>query len=86
MSQEVSPQPVTTETEFQLQAKPCDILVGKVTLGQVFHRVIRFSLPLSLHHCSIIIFVHALPLIEGKQTKPGDIPISNVLSESGKHW
>ena len=41
-------------------------VMGKQALGQVFHRLIRFPLPLSFHHCSIIIFVHALLLTEGQ--------------------
>ena len=35
-----------------------------MTPRQVFHRVILFSLPLLLHHCSTVIFVHALLLTE----------------------
>ena len=71
MSQGVSPLPVPAETEFRLQAKSCNILVGKVPLGQVFHRVIRFSAsitfaPLLHNHLRI----QALLLTEG-QTDEG---------------
>jgi hypothetical protein len=39
-------------------------VVGKMAPGQVFLRVIQFSVPSSFHHCFIIIFVHAFLLTE----------------------
>jgi hypothetical protein len=42
MAQVVSCRPLTVEARFRARVNPCEFVVDKVALGQVFLRVLRF--------------------------------------------
>ena len=49
-------------------------------------RTSDFPLSVSFHKCSTPIFATFRSYQKDKQSKPGDVPKSNVLSEIGEHW
>ena len=86
MSQAVSRLPVTgcvtTETRVVSQVIPCEILVDKVAVGQVFLRVLQVLLLLSIRHWYILIYTLLLP--EGQMGQVWAPFRSNALSEIGE--
>jgi hypothetical protein len=59
--------------------------MDKVALEQFFLRVFLFPLLVSLHQCSILIFIYMLFLPKGK-IRPGNFPKSSAVSEIGEQW
>jgi hypothetical protein len=55
MAHVVSRWPLTAEARVRAQIIPCGICDVLVALGQGFLRVLRFSLSVSSHRCSVII-------------------------------
>jgi len=61
-------------------------VIDKVSMGQVFVQVLRFSLSVSFHFCSILIFIYTLLLQEGQRGEAWEPYKSNVLSAIGENW
>ena len=57
MAQAVRWLPFTAGARFQSQARPCEIVVDKVALRQVFLPVLLFALSVSFRQCSTHIYL-----------------------------
>jgi hypothetical protein len=87
MPQAVSGHPFTAWKRIQSQASPCDICYLKIVIGTEFLPVFCFSLSLSFHQCSILIFNYTLLVPEGEKDKGWEPSKKETLSsEIGKHW
>ena len=73
---------LTAESQFRSQARSCEIC-GRVSLDQVFLRVLRF---VTFYQCCILIFINVLPLPAGLQARAGSFPKRSAASEIRQHW
>jgi len=63
MAQAVRWQPVTAGARFQSQARPCEIVVDRVALRQVFLSVLQFPLSVSFRQCPTHIYLSISDLV-----------------------
>jgi hypothetical protein len=63
MAQAVRWRPVTAGARFQSQARPCETVVDKVSLRQVFLPVLLFPLSVSFRQCSTHIYLSIADLV-----------------------
>jgi len=71
MVQKVSSPSLNSEAVFDTTSDHTRFVVAKVALGQIFLRIIRYFLSISLHVCSILIIIHMFLLSE---------------RQTGEHW
>jgi hypothetical protein len=99
MSQRDSGRPLTTEGRIRSQVSPCEFVVDKVALGEVFFRVLRFSpvivtLPVFPAHIRLQIALTRRTIVRYLGTfktvmvfrKSGKFQNSNGLSEIWALW
>ena len=61
-------------------------MTDEVANDRLFSEYFGCTLPVSFHHCYILIFIYTMYLPD-KRAKPGNVPIkSNVLSDFGERW
>jgi hypothetical protein len=72
------------KSQVPSRAAPREICGGHVALEQRFIRVLRLSLSISLHECSVLIFTHVLLLPEEQKWNNQVLFQGNSLSENGE--
>ena len=83
--QAVSRRPFTVEARVQSKASPCEICSGQSDTGTGFSGSTSFfSLLLSFHQCSTLIFTYTL-LLRGQAGEAGNLLKISALSEIGEH-
>jgi len=84
MPQAVSRRLFTVEARVQSTTSPCEVCNGRSGTGTGFSGSTSFfSLLLSFHQCSTLIFTYTL-LLRGQTGKAGNLPKISALSEIGK--
>jgi hypothetical protein len=81
MTQAVSRRPLTAETRARSQATSYEICGGQSGTGTGFTQYVGFSLSVSFHKFSILIFVYILILPEGQTSEAWELKKSSVLWE-----